>query len=194
MHLILFDYLYRCSSYTLYFQACLSEENWVHVREHFGWNSSAAHPETLMYCGVFGKFTSDDDRLKALWLTLGARERERNNPQLEVRKYIYPPEFWINFEAETIMDLLDFDELLELMPWYITESPLSMDFLDGELIEIVQAALGPDGIPPLEYLNNETLIEGDQSHAKLGKELSLIKGHSMDNEAYLIISNYYLTK
>ena len=80
------------------------------------------------------------------------------------------------------------------MPWYITESPLSMDFLDEQLVEICQAALGPDGIPPLEYLNHETLIEGDQSHAKLGKELSLIKGHSMDNEAYLIISNYYLTK
>ena len=117
-------------------------------------------------------------------LILGARERERNNPQQEVRKYLYPPEFWINFEAETIMGLLNFDELLDEMPWYITESPLSMDFPDGTLIEMYQAAIGPDGIPPLEYLNDETLVEGDQSLAKLGKELSLIKGHSMDNEAY----------
>ena len=172
----------------------MSQENWVHVREHFGWNSSAAHPETLLYCGLFGKYSTDEDRLDALRLTLGARERERDNPQQGVRKYIYPPEFWINFDAETPMGLLNFDEFLEVMPWYITEGPLSKDFLDGELIEICQAALGPDGIPPLEYLTNETLVDGDQSHAKLGKLLSLIKSHSMDNEAYLIISNYYLTK
>ena len=177
-----------------FFQACLSEENWNHVREHFGWNSSAAHPETLLYGGLFGTHSPDQDRLDALRLTLGARQRERDNPQQGVRKYIYPPEWWINFDAVTPMGLLNFDEFLEVMPWYITESPFTMDFLDGELTEICQAALGPDGIPPLEYLTNETLVDGDQSSAKLGKLLSSIKSHSMDNEAYLIISNYYLTR
>ena len=152
---------------------------WYHIEEYFVWNSSAAHPETILYCGLFSKFSSDEDRLEALRIILLIRVRRRAQPPQDVRKYVYPTENIINFEATTIMDLLDFDELED---WYLTEPPFTMDFFDEELTEIVQAALGPDGIPPLEYLADKTLVEGDQSHAKLGQDLGKIKSHSMANE------------
>ena len=166
-----------------FFQACLQSFGiaylWYHIEEYFEWNSSAAHPETILYGGIFSEFSSDDDRREALRLILAIRVRRRAQPPLDVRKYVYPTANIINFEATTIMDLLDFDELED---WYLTESPFTMDFSDEELTEIVQASL--------EYLADETLIEGDQSHAKLGRDLGKIKSHSMANEQ-LIISNYY---
>ena len=56
------------------------------------------------------------------------------------------------------------------------------DFSIEELTEIVQAATGPDKIPPLQYLNEKALTEEDEFKAKLWKTLSKIKCHSMPVE------------
>lgn len=110
-----------------------------------------------------------------------ARWRRQQNPPQSVRLFEYPKKE-INFDADTIMELLDLDYILATNPSYITEPPLLKDFSQGELMELLQASAGPDGINPLDYLCNETLTDGDQKNAELGKKLSAIKCHSLYNE------------
>ena len=102
-------------------QACLSEENWKFLEYYFGWNSSAAHPETVLYCAVMSKFSTDEMRLEALQFIERARQRRLNNPTPNVRLFKYPTQDMINFEADTIMELLNLTEIELNNPEYIRD-------------------------------------------------------------------------
>ena len=123
-------------------------------------------------------------RFQALDIIFRTRERNMRNPPQRVRLFKYPDANQINFDADTIMELLDFDELERINPSWITEPPLLKLFSQGELLEILQASDpdGPDPMNPLDYLCKEDLTDGDQKNAELGKKLSAIKCHSMANE------------
>ena len=160
------------------FQACLSEEQWDFLQQYFVYNSSSAHPETILYCAFMSKYSTYDMRFQAFNYIIRARYRNIENPPQRVRLFKYPDAQQINFDAETIMELLDFDELERINPSYITEPPLLKLFGQLELMEILQASDGPNGINPLDYLARD----GDQKMSELGKKLSAIKCHSMYNE------------
>ena len=162
-------------------QACLSEENWNFLEYYFGWNSSAAHPETILYCCVMSKFSNNDMRLEALQFIERARHRRLNNPTQNVRLFKYPTQDMINFEADTIMELLNLTEIEANNPEYITEPPLLMDLALEELREIHQNCV-ETGTYPLKYLCDETLNGGDQNFLTLGKNLASLKCHSIWNE------------
>ena len=127
-----------------------------------------------MYCAFMSKYSTYDMRFMAFNHIMWARWRREANPPQRVRLFEYPKKL-INFEAETIMELIDLDYIVVTNPSYITEPPLLKDFSQGELMEMVQAS-HPDagGINPLDYLAAE--------NSELGKKLSAIKCHSMYNE------------
>ena len=60
-----------------------------------------------------------------------ARQRQREDPPQDVRKFIQPKKDWINFEAWEILDLLHWNRLPED---YVTPPPILNNFTDEELI------------------------------------------------------------
>ena len=65
---------------------------------------------------------------------MDARKRKKKSRATKVRKFRYPGAL-VNFEAETIMDLLDWDTLPKS---YITSPPLLEKFSDEDLILFVK--------------------------------------------------------
>ena len=128
---------------------------------------------------VMSKYSTDEMRLEALGFIERARERRMKNPN-HIRLFTYP-KGKINFEANSIDELLNLKDIEAKNPEYITEPPLLMDFSLEELRKIHQHCV-ETGIKPLEYLGDEKLCNGDQRLLKLGQNLSSLKCHSMDNE------------
>ena len=80
--------------------------------------------------------SSDEDKYRALVWIIEARKRQRQSNNNRVRIFKYPSEEQINFEAESIMDLVDWESL----PYsYITPPPLLQDWTDENLIEAYQS-------------------------------------------------------
>ena len=65
-------------------------------------------------------------------MILAARNRERNRRVNKVRKFQYPNAL-VNFDAQTIFELLDLDRLPQS---YITAPPLFRNFSDKDLIRL----------------------------------------------------------
>ena len=120
------------------------------------------------------KYSNDAMRKEALTYILWARQRRPT----QVRTFRYPSEDELNFEADTIWELLDFKEIEAGNPSYITEPPLLMEYSDNELVDIYQASV--EGVQPLDYICDEKVW--DEKKIRLGKNQNSIKCHAMDNE------------
>ena len=111
-------------------KSCLDQGDWEHVKNYFIVNSFPAHPETVLFCAFVSSNSSDEEKYMALQKILEARRRHVNPDS--VRKFIYPKEHEINWEAQSIMDILHWHKLKSD---YITPPPLLQDFTDDELTE-----------------------------------------------------------
>ena len=75
--------------------------------------------------------SNDETRYRALELILEAREHARTYPRDTPRIFVKPGKvglekvYQINFDAENILDILDFENLPQ---GYITEPPLLKDY------------------------------------------------------------------
>ena len=95
------------------FKECLPPNYWDKLKKYFVHNSSAVQPEVLLYCAYVSDKTPNEEKSRALLWIIEARKRERQNPvrQDTVRIFQYPKEEQINLNADSIMDLLDWDSL-----------------------------------------------------------------------------------
>ena len=124
------DASFHYLNYIIRSRVCLSQDHWLNVKKCFIKNSHPAHPETIIYCALVSSFTNDEMRRRALHMILAARNRERNRRVNKVRKFQYPNAL-VNFDAQTIFELLDLDRLPQS---YITAPPLFRNFSDKDLI------------------------------------------------------------
>ena len=113
------------------FQDCLPEHIWNHLKKYFIENSYSVHPETLLYCAFVSSMSSYETKGKFLNLILEAIEHAEKYPRENPRIFAKPGGFEINFEADTIYDVLDWENLPQ---GYITVPPLLQGFSKEELI------------------------------------------------------------
>ena len=90
------------------------------------------HPEVLLFSAFHSTQSSRDTRFEALQIILEARDYQRNNPSEIVRRFIYPKKPQINFDAEEVLDLLNWNGLPKS---YITSPPILSDYSDEQLIQ-----------------------------------------------------------
>lgn len=97
--------------YLNYAMECLSEELWEKIAVYFVLNSYFAHPENLLLSCLLSSKSSDFDKERALVKIKEFRQVQRKSKAKRPRKFI-PPDFnELNFSAETLFDLINWDTI-----------------------------------------------------------------------------------
>ena len=87
----------------------MSAEDFYYLTSYFSVNSSAIHPENLMWSGFSSSKSSKELRYDSLCLILEARRRRSLQPTVEVRKFTYPEPYQVNWDSETLLEIIDLD-------------------------------------------------------------------------------------
>ena len=115
----------------MYSIACLSEEHFQMISNEFSpINSYWAHPECLLYCGLVSPLSSNHVKQRSLELILEFRNMQRKSKRKTVRKFIPPEPHELNFHANDLIELVNWDTLAKSKK---TPPPILKDFSDEDL-------------------------------------------------------------
>ena len=122
-----------------------------------------------MWSGFSSSKSSKELRYDSLCLILEARRRRSLQPTDEVRKFTYPEPYEVNWDAETLLEIID----LDYMDANLFSPPIADDFTDLELW--------------IAYLES---VENDQLKP-LRLDIPRVLSHSIPNERF---DNYFKHK
>ena len=100
---------YHYFKYAKNAMACLSAAHWEIVKKYFINNSYFAHPENLLFGLFICPLSSQEVKQKALDLIMQFRRVFSKSKRKTVRKFIKPNGKELNFGANTLFDLLNWD-------------------------------------------------------------------------------------
>ena len=121
-------------------------QHWEFLEDHFVRNSYFFQPENLLYCGLLSKFSTDEIRDKCEAKILKGRIARKKKKSKKVRKLKKPKKDEINFGADNLFDVLNWDK--QSLKLKIRDPPL-MDLLSpNEIKLIVQSLKSKNEIPP----------------------------------------------
>ena len=142
----------------------MSAEDFYYLTPYFCVNSSAIHPENLLWSGFSSSLSSKAERYESLMLILEARRRRSFQPADFVRKVVYPEPYQVNWDGETLLEILDLDYLEA----NLFSPPIADDFTDLELWIAYLESVENDQLKPLRLdiprvlshsIPNERLID-----------------------------------
>ena len=149
----------------------ISEELKDYVLEYFMINNYMTHPENLLYSGLLCPWSTPEVKQKSLDLILKFRAVKRRSRSRKIRKFKGPKNYKIkqgplkgqmrnefNFNATTILEMINWDEKTGLAKFKRTPPPLFETLTDEEVKGLL--------------------------HSKSDK-IYVLKCHSQDNERWV---------